>query len=276
MASKTSSRAGHTKQKRSAPQQQKQYVVAANWKMHPATREKAKQLFADSKAEAKKHPHIHTMLCPPAIYLPEALKQSRSQHITVGAQDAHWEKVGSHTGQVSAAQLADLGAECVILGHSERRAQGETSEAVAKKAKAVLSARMTPIICVGEDDRDEDGDYVNALRDELRKSIEGLEKKHIKRSYIAYEPRWKIGERAEEPLAPEQLHTTSLILKKELAERYDVKTGELARVLYGGSAGPDNAAELISEGQVDGLLVGSASLQAKSFRELLNAVATLQ
>lgn len=247
-------------------------LVVANWKMNPATLERAERLFLESKDAAKQLRRVRTVIAPPTLYLSALTKHYRGARLALGAQDAFWEKTGSYTGEVSAAMLAAMGADYVIVGHSERRAQGEKNEEVAKKARAVLKAGMTPIICVGEDERDDEGEYVNALRKELRESIAGIARAGLSRTYIAYEPRWAIGGSSENALTPEGVHTTSLILKKELAELFDTKMGTNAHILYGGSAEADNAGALVRDGKVEGLLVGHASLQANSFSKLLRAV----
>lgn len=246
-------------------------LIVANWKMHPKTLDAAADLFDAVKEQTVRIRGAHIVLCPPFVYLPELTAMYRGSRIAFGAQDAHWESTGSFTGEVSAAQLADLGADYVILGHSERRAMGETSETIARKAGAVLAAGLSPIICVGEDERDQDGAYLAAVRQEVTESIAGIGPKQLGRVILAYEPRWAIGKGADAALPGDELYAMVVLLRKIVTEMHDRAAAQRVRVLYGGSAEPANAGTLITRGGVDGLLVGHASLRAETFTELIRA-----
>jgi triosephosphate isomerase len=207
-------------------------------------------------------------VCPPFVYLP-ALASSVSKNIFLGAQNAFAEPLGAHTGEVSFAQLPQFNVEFVIVGHSERRAAGETDEMINKKVLAVTNAGMTAILCVGEKIRDKQGDYFATVREQIAADLKNFSKKSLDRLVVAYEPVWAIGSR--QSMVTRDIHEMFIFIKKVLREIFGGLEGGV-RILYGGSVFPDNAGEIIRDGFVHGLLVGRDSLNVKNFAEIIKAV----
>src|SRR3989344_8352863 len=168
-------------------------LIVANWKMNPATLDKAKQLFKKIKVVAKGLKNINTVICPPFLYLNELRKLSSNSGVDLGVQNIFEEAAGAHTGEISAVMAYGVGARYAILGHSERRNLGETSDIVNKKVKLALSVGFTVIVCIGEKERDAEGDYLSFLKKELIESLKGVSKIFLDRVIIAYEPVWAIG-----------------------------------------------------------------------------------
>ena len=245
-------------------------LVVGNWKMNPETANKAKEIFRGIKAETKDLKNTKIVVCPPFVYLSD-LEKMNDGSVILGAQDMFWEKSGPFTGEISAQMLEKEG--YVILGHSERRGLGETDEMVSKKVISAIKAHLHPILCLGEKIRDEHGEYLHFLRNQIINSLGKLPKTYLSKLVIAYEPIWAIGQA--EAMKPADIHETSLFIKKVLAEIYKQKTILSIPVLYGGSVSADNAKEIITLGEVQGLLVGRESLAPKKFGELLKAVEIL-
>lgn len=191
--------------------------------------------------------------------------------IAVGAQNVHWEESGAYTGEASVAMISELGAEYCIVGHSERREYfGETDEMVNKKAKALLAGNITPIICVGESLAVRDaGSYVEFVTSQVRAAFAGLEPVQAARCVVAYEPIWAIG--TGRTATPDQAQEVCLAIRRELASLFGSEAADAIRVLYGGSMNTGNVEQLVSQPDIDGGLVGGASLDADSFVELVNA-----
>lgn len=251
----------------------KKYIIA-NWKMNPTHLKDAESLFLNIKKKISKFKNVKTIICPPFIYLGELTYLYSGKLIEFGAQDAFWERKGSFTGEVSPEMLKDLGVSYVILGHSERRALGETNEIVSKKIQAAIKAGLNVILCVGESIRDERGEYLEFLEEEIRESLKGVSRNHIGRIIVAYEPIWSIGKDTNDAISARQLHQTKLFILKILKGIYGRKA-LTTKIIYGGSSTPENTQELIKEGEVDGLLVGHESLDAPSFIEILNVANSL-
>jgi triosephosphate isomerase len=191
--------------------------------------------------------------------------------VSVGAQDVFWANSARATGEVSPEQLADLGVSFVIVGHSERRALGETDEVVSKKLTVALADGLTPILCVGERERDADGRYLEALKTQLTASLSGTNRSQLRNVVIAYEPLWAIGKSARDAMNPRVVRETEIFIRKILADHFGVGEAREPRILYGGSAEEGNTAAILSEGGVEGLLVGHASLDAEGFGKMLKA-----
>jgi triosephosphate isomerase len=255
-------------------------IVIGNWKMNPLRVSEAKRIIVSVKKMAKKLTRTKIVMCPPAVFIPLALprvpeKINAKGSVSVGAQDAFYEEQGAFTGQISARQLADMNVHYVIVGHSERRKMGEGSFAaetdaiVAKKAVAVAQAGMIAVLCVGETVRDEQGEYLEFLKDQIRNSLSGFSKRFIieRQLIIAYEPVWAIG--AKESMTPMLIHEMAIFVKKVLADMYGQDEAFNVPVLYGGSVNFRNAAEIIRAGEVNGLLVGRESVNAPGFSELI-------
>jgi len=247
-------------------------LIVANWKMNPASLKEALSLFTATKSAGSLLRNVQTVVCVPFLYISELQKKISGHRVVLGAQDAFPEKSGSFTGEVSIDQLKKAGVKYVIVGHSERRAMGEANADVAKKTQAVLRAGLSPIVCIGEHERDEHAEYLSYIRQEVRESLAGISAKDSARLIIAYEPLWAIGSASNRADTPEGTMETVLYIRKVLAEFLPKKTALSLPMLYGGSVNSKNALGFLLYGGVQGLLIGRASLQAKEFTKLLKSV----
>jgi len=247
-------------------------LIVGNWKMNPTTLEKAKGILSaiDKKVKKEGFSRVQAVICPPAIFLGSLSPKK----VFLGAQDVFYEASGAHTGEISPAMLADFDIGFAIIGHSERRAQGETDAIVAQKVKSALSFGITPILCVGESSRDEKGKYLHFLKEEIKMSLSAVSKNAISKIVIAYEPIWAIGKDAVREATPEESEEMAIFIKKVLS---DIVGGahKDVRILYGGSVTAQNAEHFLSKGGVDGLLVGRESLNPKNFLEILRTAQTI-
>jgi len=195
----------------------------------------------------------------------------------IGAQNSFWNSgEEARTGEVSPAMLRDIGAQYIILGHSERRALGETDEMVSKKINAALKEKLTVVLCVGESNRDEHGEYTKFIKNELKASLAEVSKKDLKNIIVAYEPIWAIGERATRAASPEDALEISILIRKILTDVFNTKEVMKVPILYGGSVSPKNAASFLTHGGADGLLVGRASLDTNKFSEILGSAENIK
>ena len=247
-------------------------MVVANWKMNPESLDEAMDLFDGIKGASSRAQNVKTIICPPSVFLSELRLSYTGKKISFGAQDSFWEDKGSYTGYISPKMLKSVDIEYVILGHSERRALGEDNKMVHKKVVEVLDEKLDIILCVGESVRDSQGEYLSFLREQLRSAFEEVSKELLKNVTIAYEPIWAIGKTAGEAMKPQEVHETVIFIRKTLSELYDVDTAHLVQILYGGSVEPSNTEELFEKGEVDGFLVGHASLVPDDFSEMINIV----
>jgi triosephosphate isomerase (TIM) len=238
--------------------------IAGNWKMN-LNRATAVALAEGVATKAAAIEGVDLAVCPPSCYLDAVGRAIAGSKVALGAQNMYHEKDGAFTGELSAAMLCDLGCKYVILGHSERRhILGETDAAINKKVHAALAAGLLPIVCVGEllAER-EAGQTLAVIRRQFDGSLAGVPPERMATIVIAYEPVWAIG--TGKVATPQQAEEVHLALRKIIAERYnDVLAGSV-RLQYGGSVKPDNAAELLKQPNVDGALVGGASLKADQF-----------
>ena len=244
-------------------------LIVANWKMHPKTLREAKRLVSVTKKALGSSRAVTVVVTPPSVFLRDLAKGASSRGLSYAAQNVHWEESGAHTGDVSVSQVKDAGAKWVLIGHSERRALGETNADVRKKVAAALEADLKPIIAVGEQDRDADGAYLRTFSEQVITALAGVPKGALKDVTIAYEPVWAIG--GTEAMPPNQVHETVLYIRKLLFEVYG-KPALSIPILYGGSVEDDDAAAMMTEGEVQGLLVGHASVDAKRFPRLIKRV----
>lgn len=215
---------------------------------------------------------VDVVIIPPFTAIAKVTESlGRAQNIKVGAQNMHWERSGAFTGEISAALLRDLFVRYVVLGHSERRALfGETDEVVNRKVQAALEATLRPIVCVGETLAERDaGKVEETLSRQLHGSLANLEPKQLQEITIAYEPVWAIG--TGRNATPEQAQEAHLFIRRTVADMADAATADRLRIQYGGSVKPGNARELMSQSDIDGALVGGASLEARSFAEIVGA-----
>jgi triosephosphate isomerase len=237
-------------------------LVAGNWKMNGSSASKA---MLEELAAAHPDPGCDVLVCPPATLI----HQFAGGPIPIGGQDCHWMNIGAHTGDISAQMLVDAGATAVILGHSERRADhGETDEMVAGKTLAAWDSGLTAIVCIGETAAErEAGETLDRIGSQLEGSVP--DSATARNLVVAYEPVWAIGTGRIPSL--EQIAEVHSFLRNALTGRFGGKTGRGIRLLYGGSVKPGNAAEILSVSEVDGALVGGASLNASDFGGIIAA-----
>ena len=215
---------------------------------------------------------VEVVIIPPFTAIAKVTESlSKAQNIKVGAQNMHWEKNGAFTGEISAALLRDLFVRYVVLGHSERRTLfGETDEIVNKKVRAAHEATLRPIVCVGETlEQREKGKVEKVLSTQLRASLAGVEAKELLETIIAYEPVWAIG--TGKVATAEQAQEAHAFIRQTLTNLSDEATAEKIRIQYGGSVKPDNARRLMSQPDIDGALVGGASLDPRIFAQIVKA-----
>ena len=208
---------------------------------------------------------IDTVICPPYTLLTYLADMLSFSNIMLGAQDVHWEDEGAYTGEISAKMLKDAGCHYVIIGHSERRQYfAETNETVNKKTRAALANGLVPIVCVGETlSEREEGKTFDIVKEHIQKGLSGFNTDEILEIIIAYEPVWAIG--TGKTATPEQAQEVHLFIRKLLSEQWTQVAADQIRIQYGGSVKPDNIAALMSQEDIDGALVGGASLNSDSF-----------
>lgn len=237
--------------------------------MAPTSVKEAKRTFDNIKKVASKLRGVETVICPPSLYLGELRRNVTGHRCTIGAQNVFWEKEGAFTGEISTAQLVDLKIEYVIIGHSERRAMGETDEEVNKKILAALKAKLKVIVCVGESHRDEDGEYTRFISEQIKSALAGVSRSGLSDITIAYEPIWAIGKDALRPASAHDVEEVSILISKVIADIYGNHHDPHTQILYGGSVDDRNAREFLASGSVAGLLVGRASLRPQAFTKIL-------
>lgn len=233
-------------------------LIAGNWKMNGAQAWSVKPAGFDRMFEAADRKHIDVLICPPFPFIRELFTSAGGREILVGGQNCHANEKGAHTGEVSAEMLADCGASFVIVGHSERRAAGETDRDVREKAKAAYRAGIIPIICVGETlDQREAGDAASVVESQIKGSVPTEATEYV----IAYEPVWAIGTGK----------VASIGDIKDMHDHIRNICGKTVRILYGGSVKPGNAGDILSTPNVDGALIGGASLDMADFVAIARA-----
>ncbi|MBI5873585.1 MAG: triose-phosphate isomerase [Candidatus Omnitrophica bacterium] len=248
-------------------------MIAGNWKMNKITAE-AIELANGLKRELYKIDDVDIVVCPPFTALEEVSEATYESNIKLGAQNMHWEESGAFTGEIAPMMLKDLGCEFVILGHSERRLYfHETNDTVNKKTKAALKAGLTPIVCVGETLQErEAGKTFEVIQDHVYNSLKDLTEEELAKIIIAYEPVWAIG--TGKTASPEQAQEVHKFIRDLLKKKYSEVLAEEIVILYGGSVKPGNTKELVNQIDIDGALVGGASLDVKNFSEIVNAAST--
>jgi triosephosphate isomerase len=243
-------------------------LIAGNWKMYKTASEAA-TLATQVRAGATS-PDVDVLVAPPFTALAAAAKALDGGSVLLGAQNMHAEKEGAFTGEVAAPMLKDAGCSHVILGHSERRQLfGETDEGVARKAGAAIAAGLVPIVCVGEtlEERDADRTMVIVER-QVERALRGLSPQQVARLVVAYEPVWAIGTgRTATPAQAQEVHR---FIRGLVSRSHGTAAGDAVRILYGGSVKPDNIGALMAEDDIDGALVGGASLKADSFLKIVH------
>jgi triosephosphate isomerase len=243
--------------------------MAGNWKMYKTPAE-TKAFFEKFRPLVEKSEHCEIVICPPFTNLAAAVDAVKGSNIGVGAQNVAWAKEGAFTGEISGPMLNAVGAGYAIIGHSERRQYfAETDETVLKRTQAALEFHLTPIVCVGErlEDR-ESGNTETVLIGQCRQGIAGLTEQQFAKIIIAYEPVWAIG--TGKTATPEMAADAHKTIRAQVLQKFGKEAASAVRILYGGSVKPDNVKSLMAQPDIDGSLVGGASLDAVSFASIVN------
>ncbi len=243
-------------------------LIAGNWKMNK-TSSRAGELAGVLKDKLKGESGLEIVLCPPFTALDVVARAIQGSQLGLGAQNLYWEEEGAYTGEVSAPMIKELGCRYVIIGHSERRQYfGETNETVNRKVKAALKGDLTPLVCVGErlEEREEGRTFL-VVESHIREGLKGLEKEEILRTVLAYEPVWAIG--TGKTATPQQANEVHSYIRRLLAALHGEEVASRVRIIYGGSVTPNSISALLAEAEIDGALVGGASLQAETFGEII-------
>jgi triosephosphate isomerase (TIM) len=243
-------------------------LIAANWKMYK-TPDETRAFVRDFLPLVAGHNRDEIAVCPPFVCLPAAVEAAKESGIAIGGQDLHWQKEGAFTGEISAAMLLAVGCTLVIIGHSERRQFfGETDDTVNMKLKTALEAGLTPIVCVGEVLEEREANLTeDVLRRQCLRAFHAISSKKAGKLVIAYEPVWAIGTgKTATPALASEAH---LVIRGETAKAFGEEFAAKMRILYGGSVKPENAKALMAEEEIDGALVGGASLDPKSFAAIV-------
>ncbi|GIN62353.1 triosephosphate isomerase [Robertmurraya siralis] len=245
-------------------------IIAGNWKMHKTLSE-AKSFLEEVKGLVPAKEKVDSVICAPALFLDSLVELSKEYDVEIGAQNMHFEESGAYTGEISPVALADLGVKYVILGHSERREMfNETDDAVNKKTLAAFKHQLTPIVCCGETLEERENGQTNELvGNQVKQALVGLTEEQVKQTVIAYEPIWAIG--TGKSSTAEDANEVCAHIRTVVAEQFSQDVANAVRIQYGGSVKPANIKEYMAQPDIDGALVGGASLEASSFLQLLEA-----
>ncbi|HKS67326.1 MAG TPA: triose-phosphate isomerase [Candidatus Acidoferrales bacterium] len=244
-------------------------VIAGNWKMYK-TREETRAFFDAFKPLIAATSHCDIVVAPPFTALEAAVEASRGSAVSIAAQNLHWEKEGAYTGEISARMLTETGCKGVIIGHSERRQYfDETDESVNRKLHAALAAGLTPVVCVGETLAEREANHTQTvLKRQFERGMAALTVEDFSRILIAYEPVWAIG--TGRTATPEIAGESHAYIRGLASARFGPEQGSAVRILYGGSVKPENIKGLMAQADIDGALVGGASLDPRSFASIVN------
>ncbi len=243
-------------------------VIAANWKMYKTPAE-ARKFMEEFVPLVKGHHRDHIVICPPLTDLHVVVEEAKETNIHVGAQNVYWELEGAYTGEISCAMLRGVGCEYVIIGHSERRQYfGETDDTVNRRLECALESGLAPICCVGEVLEEREANITeDVLRRQCSKAFRGMSAQKAAKLTVAYEPVWAIG--TGKTATPEMAAAAHRIIRGEVANAFGKEFADKMPILYGGSVKPENAKSLMSEPEIDGALVGGASLKPESFAAIV-------
>ncbi len=243
-------------------------LMAANWKMFK-TPEQTQAFFRDFLPMVEDHGRDEIAVCAPFVCLPAAVAAAQGSNVAIGGQNLYWEKEGAFTGETSAGMLLAVGCSHVILGHSERRQYfGETDDTVNLKLKTALEAGLTPIVCVGEVLEEREANLTeDVLRRQCLRAFHAISGKKAEKLVVAYEPVWAIG--TGKTATPQMASDAHVLIRGEAAKAFGQEFADHLRILYGGSVKPENSKSLMSEEEIDGALVGGASLDPKSFTAIV-------
>jgi triosephosphate isomerase len=243
-------------------------LIAGNWKMYKTVAETVKYV-KEFRSLVKDVVAVEIVLAPPFTAVHAAAEAARNSNVAIAGQDLYWERDGAFTGEVSAPMLREAGAEFVIIGHSERRTLfGETDASVNRKLAAAFSAGLTPIVCIGETlDQRERNETTAVLDRQIKQGLDGLTSEQLAQLVLAYEPVWAIGTgRTATSAQAQEAHAH---IRQRLRQWFGVEAAELCHVLYGGSVKPENITDLVRQPDVDGALVGGASLDVAAFADIV-------
>ncbi|MGK7371374.1 MAG: triose-phosphate isomerase [Candidatus Halalkalibacterium sp. M3_1C_030] len=248
----------------------RQFLIAGNWKMNCGPGRTSELLQGIKELSPELPESVDVLVCPPEISLTTASEVLNDYNAYLGAQNVHYEDDGAFTGEVSTSMLKEVGCDFVIIGHSERRQYfGETDKTVNAKVIKALSDDIKPVICVGESlDQRKKEVHKKMVKKQVQAALNSVDARNIPEVVVAYEPIWAIG--TGETATPEQAQEMHEMIRSVISELYDENAAEAVRILYGGSMKPHNAEELLSQPDVDGGLIGGASLKAESFTDIIN------
>lgn len=249
----------------------KRNLVIANWKMNPETLAQAKEILNPLRKFAKNLKNTDIVICPPFPFIFPLSKLKLPKNIFFGAQNVASEIKGAFTGEVSAGMIKDFGVKFVLVGHSERRSMGENGEIFSKKLQMAFVTGLTPVFCIGEKERSRDGRHLETIKNQIKEGLSGLQKKHLVGIMIAYEPVWAIGKSYKDAMTPTDIHETVLFIKKVISETFGKDIALGCKILYGAAVEAENVAMIVEQGNVDGFLVGHASLLPEEFSKILKA-----
>ncbi len=245
-------------------------IIAGNWKMHK-TMEEAKSFATEVRGNVPSSDKVDSVICAPALFLERLVELTSDHQVEIGAQNMHFEESGAFTGEVSPKALQDLGVKYVIIGHSERREMfNETDVSVNKKTIAAFQYGLTPIVCVGETlEQRERGETKDLVGKQVQAALTDLTEDQVKNAVIAYEPIWAIG--TGKSSTAEDANEVCSHIRGVVADQFSQETADAVRIQYGGSVKPANIKEYMAQSDIDGALVGGASLEPTSFLQLLEA-----
>lgn len=247
------------------------YTIVSNWKMAPEKKEQVETLINAYKEFNKKHKkRVTFVVCPPALFAERWIKKAKT--ISCGIQRVASDEAQAQTGMMSASMAKSVGITYALVGHSEVRAKGETNEDTAKQVELLLKQSITPIVCIGEKQRDKDGWYISEIKDQIEILAKENGPKIFSKIVIAYEPVWAIGAGATREATVEECHEVLLFIRKVVSDSAGPKIGNSITLLYGGSVNETNAKRYLSEGGAQGLLIGRIGLDPKKMKQLLNSL----
>lgn len=243
-------------------------IIAGNWKMNKTIDDGVS--LASQLKEVSNKTDVEVVICVPFVALSDIKKEIEGFKIKLGAQNMHWEEEGAYTGEISPLMLKDIGVDYVIIGHSERRQYfGETNETVNKKVRSALKHDIIPIVCVGETLEEKESSLdKKVVEEQILKAFDGIEGNDIENIVIAYEPIWAIG--TGKTASSEDANNMISYIREIIQEKYGVEISEEVRIQYGGSVKADNITEIMNQSDIDGALVGGASLKSDSFIDIIN------
>ncbi|MBI2065546.1 MAG: triosephosphate isomerase [Candidatus Zambryskibacteria bacterium] len=247
-------------------------ILVANWKNYPKSLDEAEDLLKQLSRNSQLYKKVSLFIAPPLPYF-ESVSNRSKNFARLASQDIPDIFQGTHTGLTTPDILKSFGVRLAIIGHSERRALGETNEIISKKVKVALRSGIAPLVCIGESVRDADGEHFEFLRDELKSSLSGLRRKaDILKLAVAYEPVWAVGKQAKSAIELADLSESVIFIRKVLTDMFGRSVAERIPILYGGSVEPGNAGVLARGAGIRGLLVGRASLSAKTFKAVAESL----